>query len=369
MNMDSGLIRGGQTFIMVPMNREFHYYVICYLAHKAGFSSGDSETIAISSQMVDDAKLPWSIGGSPEAGVQKPGRSAKGLLTEVTQNYLFWDHDIARDVYLPFHFVPGDSRSVAARRSDKRVHELAVSQDSDNARSLLIEALRSGNLYRIGIALHAYADTWAHQNFTGTTDDFNAFGPNEPAPSMQFASSVLPAVGHLQAGRIPDLPQAIWEDPRLEAPYRTISNSARFLEAARMIYRFLSTSRRASFEDESFVLAPLEELWKKRRASRNDELAIASDYVIYFDVPAYDPDKWFMAMGAKEFSTSEMLKAVSTEGFTNEWRSAPYRKAMTRGSISAARYRDSPFEQWNRAALAHRKAFADLMHRKGIRIV
>jgi len=344
--------------MMVPINREFHYYVIWYLAHSAGSSPEDAETIAISSQMVDDAKLPWRIERAPD----------EATLTEVPQNYLFWDQDIATSVYLPFHFVPGDPQTVAARRSDKRSHELAVSHDSDNARSLLIEALRSEDLYRIGIALHAYADTWAHQNFTGTMDEFNAFWMKATSSAMQFAASALPAVGHLQAGRIPDLPQATWEDPRLAPPYRSISNSARFLEAARMIYRFLSTSRRSSFDDESFVLAPLEKLWKERRTARNDELAIASDYVIYFDVPAYDPDRWFRAMGAKAVSTREMLSAVSVEGFTDEWHLAPLHRSMVRGAISAVDYQNSPFERWNLAVQAHRKAFADLMHRKGIRI-
>jgi len=356
--------------MMAMMNREFHYYVICYLARKAGFSSADSETVAISSQMVDDAKLPWRIGGVPTQGLRTSGRAAaSAILTEVTQNYLFWDQNIASSVYLPFHFVPGDPQSSAAKRSDKKTHELAVSRDSENARILLIEALRRGDLYRIGIALHSYADTWAHQNFTGTMDDFNAFRSDTSAPPMKFATSVLPAVGHLQAGRIPDLPQALWEDPRLEPPYRSVNNSTRFLEAARMIYRFLCTSRRASFDDETFVIGPLEELWKSRQAAQNDELAISSDYVIYFDVPSYDPDKWFRDMKAQEFGTGESLRAVSAEGFTKEWREAPYGRSLTRGLIAAAEYRGSPFEKWNEAARAHRKAFTDLMHSKGIRIV
>jgi hypothetical protein len=347
--------------MMVTMNREFHYYVICYLARAAGFSATDSETIAISSQMVDDAKLPWKIDSTLSSAPKKADHvSTESTLTEVTQNYLFWNQDIARKVYLPFHFIPGDSQISAAKRSDKRVHELAVSQDSDNARALLIGALRSGNLYRVGVALHAYADTWAHQNFTGTQDGFNA---------LESDFSVLPAVGHLQVGRLPDLPQTLWEDSRLEPQYRTISNSVRFLEAARMIYRFLCTSRRISFEDEPFVLGRLEELWQERRAPPRDELAAASDYVIYFDLPSYDPDKWFRAMEAKEFGTSEMLRAVSAEGFTGEWRSAPYRRSMIRGAIATLKYRSSPFEKWNDAVLEHRKAFTDLMDKKGIRIV
>ena len=354
--------------MMVRMNREFHYYVVCYLALKAGFSKADSETIALSSQMVDDAKLPWRIIDSGEKGSLQAAKEENFTgLTEVTQNYLFWDQSIARDVYLPFHFVPGDSAVIASLRVDRKANPLAVSPDSENARALLIEALRSENPYRIGIALHAYADTWAHQNFTGTIDGFNAV-ESERAP-LKLAASALPPVGHLQMGTTPDQPQLLWEDSRLNEPYRNVHNSERFLDAARMIYRFLRTSRRASFEDEAFVLEPLKELWENRRPKPRDKLAIASDYVIYFDVPAYEPDRWFKGLGAQDFSTSELLGALSSEGFTNNWRGTPLRQSMTRGEITISNYQNSPFERWNSAVRAHRQAFVNLMHKKGIRIV
>lgn len=347
--------------MIVWMNREFHYYVVCYLARKAGFPPEHAETIALSSQMVDDSKLPWKIedeqnSGNPHA--LSAGQST-GFMTEVTQNYLFWNHKIARDVYLPFHFIPGDPQLAAMKRKDRKQHPLAVTADSQNARALLVDALRSGNLFRIGIALHSYADTWAHQNFTGTTDPFNELE----------AHTILPAVGHLQAGTTPDQPQALWRDMRLASPYEDISNSARFLEAARMIYRFLSTAQHKKFEDEAFVIGPLEELWMNRRTPKNDSLAAASDYVIYFDVPPYDPDKWFRSLEARQFDTRELLKAISAEGFGTEWLSAFSGQSMVRGTISISKYSGSMFAQWNIAAIAHRNAFIKLMHAKGIQVL
>ncbi len=373
------------------MNREFHYYVIWYLADKAGFTADESSIIALSSQMVDDAKFPWSIEPvkpSSPAGVREhpttstpgtaadaspskeiPPRSEVAFLTETTQNYVFWDRSIAREVYLPFHFVPGDPRVCASVRSDGKLEPLAVSPDSDNARTLLIEALGSGNLFRIGIALHAYADTWAHQNFTGTQDNFNMLEPDTRMASVTLAASMLPAVGHLQAGMTPDLPQTRWYDSRLKPAHAWIDNSSRFLDAARMIYRFLRTSRRTSFSDEVFVLDPLRELWASRNVSNHDALAIASDYVIYFGVPSYDPNSWTAAIGAKEYSTGNMLKTISTEGFSSKWRTSAFHRPVVRGVISASNYRGSAFEEWNRAVRAHRDAFNLLMHTKGIKIL
>ncbi len=356
--------------MIVPMNREFHYYVIWYLASKAGFTANESSVIAISSQMVDDAKLPWSIEQIHAASDGSERRISDGsFLTEVTQNYVFWDRNIAKDIYIPFHFIPGNPEACAFARSDKLHNPLAVSPDSDNARALLIEALSTGNLYRIGIALHAYADTWAHQNFTGTRENFNALELNSRIASVKLAASMLPAVGHLQAGVIPDLPEARWYDSRLNPDRAHIDNTARFLGAARMIYRFLRTSRRTSFDDEDFVLEPLRELWAGRTSSNYDALAVASDYVIYFDVPSYDPNSWTTAIGAKEYRTGDMLKTISTEGFSSEWGVSALHGPLVRGVISATEYRGSPFEAWNRAARAHRDAFHSLMRKKGIQIL
>jgi len=344
--------------MMIPMNREFHYYVIWYLAAKAGFPFDDCSTIAIASQMVDDARLSWRI------------ESAAGqeYMTEVTQNYIFWDKNIAKNVYLPFHFLPGDPSVSAAMRTDGQTHPLVVSADSENARMLLIEALKTENLYRIGIALHMYADTWAHQNFTGTQDALNAMNSNTSRTSMPHAAGMLPPIGHLHAGTTPDIPHACWKDTRLKAKYGTIANRTRFLEAARMIYRFLCTFRHSRFDDDAFVIDRLQKLWERRTANNLDELAFSSDYVIYFDVPSYDPGSWTASIGAQLLKANSILKDISREGFTGEWRDRPFRAALIRGKIPDSRYQNSPLHRWNEAASAHRDAFIALMRKKGINI-
>ena len=61
-----------------------------------------------------------------------------------------------------------------AWRKDGQMHWLNTTPDSTNARLIMKTALETDNLYRIGIGLHGYADTWAHQNFTGYYNEFNA---------------------------------------------------------------------------------------------------------------------------------------------------------------------------------------------------
>ena len=91
-------------------------------------------------------------------------------------------------------------------------------------------ALKTRNLFRIGIALHTYADSWAHQNFSGLLEDWNSVEKRSP----------VPAIGHAQAFRKPDDPGLMWSDPRLVPANAHIVNRDRVLAAARMIYKYLN---------------------------------------------------------------------------------------------------------------------------------
>jgi hypothetical protein len=322
------------------MNIEFHYYAILHLARCAGFTEAESAEIAISSQLVDECLAPWEIvgdGGEIEAR------------TEVTQNYLFWDEDVASGIYRPFHFVPGDRIAASARRADGTSSPGAVTADSSLAREVLIAALRTGNLMRIGIALHAYADTWAHQGFSADIEPQNALDPSSP----------LPAVGHLQAFGAPDDPRRRWTDPRLVPSEREVDNAARFANAAAMIYRFLCASRRREFSDEAFVVEQLAEIWR-RPAPSGDSAARASDYIIELDLPPYEPEAWAREAGGTITGFSARAPDPFASGYNKlAWLKGAAMKASSaagaaRGRIPEDRYRGSRFERWNTAVGEHR---------------
>lgn len=311
------------------MNFEFHYYTVRYLCGCAGFDDLKADRIAISSQLVDECTLAWEVQG---------GRGTERTL--VTQNYQFWDESVIGNVYRPFHFLPGDRLLAASRRIDRQAGRHPVTADSALARELLIAALKSQNPYRIGIAVHSYADTWAHQNFSADREAANAFGPE----------SALPAVGHMHARSLPDDPQARWIDPRLDEPWAKVDNRLRFLDAARMIYRFLRTSRKEGFEDEDYVLERLDGIWKLRMPtavlSPKDREARASSYVVDLGVPPWENDAWARAAGA----------VPSTQAL-----------ASIKGAIPVEGYRGSDFEAWNEAAKAHRELCRTLFDQRGIR--
>jgi hypothetical protein len=251
------------------MDTEFHYYGIYHLAVQAGFSAADATLLAYSSQYVDHSLVPLRIEYEGEV-----------YTTEVTQQYRFWDKSQERDVWIPLHFFPGDPKAASARRLDERLNPLVVTPHSPRVKEFLVAALRSRNLYRVGIALHTYADTWAHQDFTGRWEEYNVVNPQ----------SAIPAIGHSQLMGKPDAFDATWEDPRLKPEYRTVENRERVLAAARMIYRYLCTYNRRSFEDEELVIEGLSEMFGLPGEKSDEERRL--DLVIGTGAEQYDRLAW-----------------------------------------------------------------------------
>ncbi len=333
-----------------PMNIEFHYYALYYISRCAGFPQPEAPTLAISSQLVDESTAPWEIRGEGPIS-----------FTQVTQNYVFWDEGVATGIYRPFHFVPGLQAQAGARRRDGKPGRFATTEDSPLAREILISALRSRDLFRIGIALHAYADTWAHQNFSGDSEPQNAFDQN----------SLLPAAGHLQALKNPDNPRLVWTDPRLKDEFRMVDNAARCSRAAEMIYRFLCTYNRRGFIDAPLIVGNLEELWA-RRATSGDSAASASDYIVELDVPPYETGAWATRAGGAANGPFQASADPYRSGYDRlAWLRNAASKASSawgaaRGNIPEAGYRGSLFESWNRSVTAHKNFCRQLFAERGI---
>ena len=332
------------------MNIEFHYYALQYLSRCAGFSADDASTIAVSSQLVDECVAPWEIRGE-----------ARPAYTQTTQNYVFWDESVAKNIYRPFHFIPGNSSLAGQKRVDGKAGRFAVTEDSPLAREILLAALKTRNVFRIGIALHAYADTWAHQNFSGDSEVQNALETSSP----------FPAVGHLHALKNPDNPRIVWQDSRLREEFRRVRNAERFARAASMIYRFLCTYNRRGFADEGFVVDRLAELWGGSGGS-GDSAARASDYIVDLDVPPYESEEWARSAGGAAngylLSPSDPYRAGydRLSWLRNAATKASSAFGAARGGIPLSGYRGSRFENWNLAARSHLAFCRELFTQRGI---
>lgn len=204
------------------MDIEFHYYMTYLTATRAGLPPDDAEILAYASQYVDE--------NSQILHIDRDKPTAYHNYITQTLNILKPKHELMR-IYPIFHFIPGDPLAPTAQRKDGRQHPLNTTPNSLNANLIFDDALNSGNLYRIGIAAHSYADTWAHQNFVGYYDSFNAM--------QGLLNKTLPNVGHADAKHNPDWPALVWLDDRLTEENEVVNNTRRFMEAAKFLFQKL----------------------------------------------------------------------------------------------------------------------------------
>lgn len=202
------------------MNIEFHYYITKYLAVNAGFSPDEAEIIAHSSQFVDDNIKQFFI--------TMPDNKSE------YHNYISQTKDITKPkkellrIYVLFHFFPGDPSYYKATRRDGKMHLMLTTPGSTHAVEVFLSLADVTNLYLIGIASHMLADTYSHQNFTGTFDEINAM--------KGVWEELIPNIGHADALYKPDIPNLNWTDPRLIDENMHIENKTRVLHAAKLLY-------------------------------------------------------------------------------------------------------------------------------------
>ncbi len=267
------------------MDIEFHYCMTYLIAAKGGFSPEDARVIAYASQYVDDNDMMFHI--------DKGQASAYENYISQTMNILKPKPKLMR-IYPIFHFIPGNPEAQSGARRDGMMHWLNCTPNNENAQKLFNAALRSENLFRIGIATHAYADTWAHQNFTGSYSDFNA-----------SITKLALDIGHAQAGHQPDEPALVWTDNRLIE--NRVDNRARIIEAAKHIllgYLDLNSPDLPQVEIDQHV-TELEQALDRAIGERDQDSTRQPDRIAQYyalakkqmfggtELPKYDADQWF----------------------------------------------------------------------------
>lgn len=315
------------------MNQEFHYYAVHFLAQQAGFDAEEAQIVAYSSQYLDNALVSYAV--ETERGCYD---------TLVTHHFGFWDREQEWDVWIPYHFFPAGPEESALQVNGAK-NPLVVVPNSSRVKQLLVESLRTRDLYRVGIALHTYADAWAHQNFTGRREEWNRIDSNSP----------LPPIGHAQAMKNPDGVDSVWSDPRLEGIKSVVDNRARFMEAARRVYRYLATFNRRPFDDEELVMFKLRQiLGAPGKKAKEERIA---DFVIECHMDEYRRTDWryeaFDGEGAKIDadieSTYDKILWLKEE-FLHKTRLL--KKQSVKGK---PRFWESNLYKWDQAARAHRR--------------
>jgi hypothetical protein len=154
------------------MQIDFHHGVTYCVARIAGFDQQRAAIIAYASQYVDDAI---------EEG---PVRFDNGLTfnrissAHKTLDYRNFEQLANQQVWVPFHFLPGNHGLAAGQSAPgDQVDRSICRPNSHVAQDMLRECIRTQqlphSLQRLGISIHVYVDTWAHQGFTGINHKIN----------------------------------------------------------------------------------------------------------------------------------------------------------------------------------------------------
>jgi hypothetical protein len=263
------------------LQKDFHYDIVYALAKEAGYTITEANIIAYASQYVDDnTDREYTVSdssgefyiGFPE----KIGRSGNLFFPIITQaeDITSFKLSVQRYVYAPFHFIPGDNNVEIKGMKNP----LCTTRGCRNAEDLVLSARKSKDIYRIGVALHTYADTFSHERFSAFNEDWNKV-------YTSFIGGLPPNIGHAEVFHKPDEISITWEDKRLKREEKMINNRKRALEAAEKIFGLINKKRRVSWEN---VKADFERFMDAEDSS--ERIQLIKDK--YPEIEPYDEDRW-----------------------------------------------------------------------------
>lgn len=225
------------------MQIDFHHATTYVVARDAGFKHEDADTIAYAAQYVDDATSTGTIYFNNGAVFNRISSAHKMLdirNTEELANHYVW---------MAFHFLPGNSGHPAGQNPDGSfIDKIVCTPNSLIAQEMVRDAIEEKNraygLHRLGITMHVYADTWAHQGFAGVLHEINEVDDAEETDNCgvfekglagilrDMVDDVIPPLGHGRAQTFPDMPFLKWKYKNGHGTQIQRDNTTDFLAAA-----------------------------------------------------------------------------------------------------------------------------------------
>jgi hypothetical protein len=236
---------------------------------KAGFLPEDAQIIAYASQYVDDAvdHEEMKVNGHLEILSRRFTENSFNPVCTAHRGLQFlkgFKKDVQNKIYIPFHFLPDiDS-------PDNTNPYFLVYPNGKLAKQLVFIALtelgkstgekRIMNLVRLGIALHTYADTWAHQDFSGRhshdendVDEIEIFENGKYEKISMFSKleyNAFPDIGHAEVSDFPDKSYLKWRYRKANSTdFFERDNPRLFLKAAESIFDlFVGADKNVDFQ-------------------------------------------------------------------------------------------------------------------------
>lgn len=230
------------------MDIDFHYGTIYVLSRWAKFGSPNSNLIATSSQLVDD-----NFDTTPFSDEEEKQNLAMGVHVRYScQN--IWGNLTGKgsgEIWIPFHFLPGLTGESVQDRLVCKKHSVLSKKLAERMRATTLD--NSNFPFRLGVGLHVFADTWAHQEFAGINNTINKVQNLlftvqgslvekvlDEAQGFSALSKIVDALmplGHAAAMHCPDMPYLWWKSSERFTGGR--KNWDEFIEASEEIFRIL----------------------------------------------------------------------------------------------------------------------------------
>jgi hypothetical protein len=240
------------------MQIDFHHGATYVIARFAGMDHAAASVVAHASQYVDDATNSGRIEFDNGAMYERISSAHKML------DYRNFEALATHLVWIPFHFLPGNGGLPSGQSPEGDfIEKLVCTPDSFVARDMVHACLARRKspeaLHRLGITLHIYADTWAHQGFAGVSHRINGikalddhdphhndlgrrlktyFGDAFDTLTGSFVGEVFP-LGHGAALSFPDRPYLRWRYRDGRGRLIERDNPADFLAASDAVYRVI----------------------------------------------------------------------------------------------------------------------------------
>ena len=213
------------------MKIDAHYYAVLAFARAVGFNKDSAYQVAYASQFVDDAKINLMyLKEDPGADIKHDVFDGRHLFLNMATCHSYtriktFNYDAMINNTCAFHFVPGCE-------GNRFPEKLRCKEDSEVTRNIINKAHEQPDPIKLGIVLHAYADTFSHQDFSGLLSKANDIQDCKPISDLpldwrdiaykigkfflksdmmdKILDKGLPAYGHGQAAWLPDLPYLTW---------------------------------------------------------------------------------------------------------------------------------------------------------------
>jgi len=312
------------------MTKDCHYYAVLAFARAIGYKKEIAHKIAYASQFVDDAKINHITLKRNFETLDYLNMNGKPSFYNMATCHCYfklktYNYSAMTANTSAFHFVPGGGGKTFTRK-------MRCKQNNPVINEILELAINEDNPVKFGMLLHSFADTFAHQGFSGIISKVNDI--KECKAKIRVRSENLlkkwgrglalkfydkcfdwavPAYGHGQVANFPDEPYLKWsyvyeyldDDNDLSVPTK-IDNPKRFVaafyEIQHLLERFLKLH--PEFKDNDFKPLSSKKCYKliikkagvKRRIKIWQKFMLKNKMFIESDQAfKYDEELWLKA--------------------------------------------------------------------------